>query len=103
VSRTTTSWLVWILGWLGAFCLIEGLAVFWKNCPWNTFSRTVWDAQTRWDFLTVPIVAVLAILASHLVRLRGIQEGDVNVRPTVRRRPDEAPISPAVPAKKEKP
>ena len=66
---------VWI-GWLVLFCILEGLAAFWPNCPWDTFSRFIWNAQARWDFLTVPVVAILAILASHLIRFRGIEEGD---------------------------
>jgi hypothetical protein len=75
VSHTTTSWIVW-MSWLGLFCVLEGLAVWWAGCPWDTFSRTIWNAQARWDFLTVPIVAILAILASHLIRRQGIEEGD---------------------------
>jgi hypothetical protein len=76
VSQFTTNLLVWIIGWLGLFCVLESLAVWWSRCPWDTFSRTIWNAQTRWDFLTVPIVAILAILASHLIRRQGIEEGD---------------------------
>jgi hypothetical protein len=76
LSQFVLNALVWAGCWLGLFCVLEGLAAFWPGCPWDTFSRFIWDAQARWDFLTVPVVAILAILASHLVRLRGIQEGE---------------------------
>jgi hypothetical protein len=79
----STGWwnlLVWAVYWLGSFCVLEGLAVFGRRVgvavPWTTFSRAVWDAQASWEFLTVPVVAILAILASHLIRLGNIQEGD---------------------------
>lgn len=68
--------LVWGGFWLGSFCVLEGLAVWWAGCPWDTFSRTVWDLQTRWEWVTVPTVAILAILLFHLSRLAGISEGD---------------------------
>lgn len=74
MSREHYGWVIWV-GWLALFCGLESAAV-WLRAPWPTFSRTVWDAQARWDFLTVPVVAILAILASHLVRRRGIEEGD---------------------------
>lgn len=56
--------------------MLEGLAVWWPGCPWDTFSRFAWDAQARWDFLSVAVAALFGILASHLLRLRGIEEGD---------------------------
>jgi hypothetical protein len=58
------------------FCALEGPAAFWRNCPWDTFSRSIWDAQAKWDFLTVIVAALFGILASHLLRFKGIQEGD---------------------------
>ena len=74
MTREHWGWLIW-LGWLLTFCLLESAAV-WLHAPWPTFSRFIWGAQARWDFLTVPVVAVLAILASHLIRFKGIEEGD---------------------------
>jgi hypothetical protein len=72
-------------GWLALFCVLELLGVF-SRAPWTSFSRAVWDAQARWEFLTIPVVAILAILASHLIRLKGIQEGDgLPVREQIRR------------------
>lgn len=68
--------LVWGAFWLGSFCVLESLAVWWPGCPWDTFSRTVWDLQTRWEWVTVPTVAILAILLFHLSRLAGVSEGD---------------------------
>lgn len=84
----SVSWwnvIVWLIpGWLFIFCVLEAPAAF-KNftekhfgwrVPWDTFSRFSWDAQARFEILTVGVVALLAILASHLIRLKGIQEGD---------------------------
>lgn len=76
MTQFWTNVVVWFGGWLGLFCVLEALAVWWPGCPWDTFSRTAWDLQARWDFLTIPVVAILAILASHLIRMGGIAEGD---------------------------
>jgi len=89
VSQFAINFTVWAVGWLGMFCALEGPAAFWPRCPWDTFSRFVWDAQARWDFLTVAVVAIIGILASHLIRFRGIEEGD---RKTVKQAVVEAKI-----------
>lgn len=73
-----TSWIVWG-GWLALFCVLEGLAAFWKGCPWDTLSRTVWDLQgVRYagTAVTLAIVFVLSTLLTHLVRFRNVSEGD---------------------------
>lgn len=76
MSREHWGWTIWFGVWLGlGFCLLESSAV-WLNAPWPTFSRTLWSLQQRWSWVTVPVVALIAILAAHLVRLKGIAEGD---------------------------
>lgn len=70
--------LVWAGLWLGLFCVLEALAVWWPGCPWDTFSRFIWDAQTIWKPLTIGIVFVLGILLAHLPRYKNVAEGDRN-------------------------
>lgn len=73
--------------WLAGFCIREALAVWWKGCPWDTFSRFVWDLQVKFEFATVGVVFLVAILGSHLIRFRGVQEGDrLPVKEQLRRR-----------------
>jgi hypothetical protein len=75
MSREHAGWLVWGIWLLALFCPLEGLAVFWHACPWPTFSTTTMSLQARWDFLTVPVVAILAILFVHLPDFKNIQAG----------------------------
>lgn len=78
--------MVWGGIWLTlGFILLESAAV-WFHAPWPTFSRTVWSLQQRWPWLTVPVVAVLAILGTHLARLKGIEEGDPELKAEVEQR-----------------
>jgi hypothetical protein len=82
----------WNLGIWGSWIALgfgvrEILALTWDDCPWDTFSRFTWDIQARWDFATVIVVAVLGILASHLIRFKSIREGDrLPVKEQIRRR-----------------
>lgn len=69
--------LYWMAWWIGiAFGVPELLAVFWKACPWGTFSWTLWEDQRRVPILSAVVVVALALLSAHLERVRGIQEGD---------------------------
>ena len=72
------NYLVWG-AWLALFCVLEGLAAFWKGCPWDTFSRTVWNAQTlRYvgTAVTLGVLFVLSTLLTHLPRYKNLSEGD---------------------------
>ena len=66
MTKEEYGWLVWGIWLLVIFCVLEGLAAFWEGCPWPTFSESVMGLQVRWDFLTVPVIAILALLISHL-------------------------------------
>jgi hypothetical protein len=92
VTREHWGWAIWGGGWLAlGFCVLESLAVWWPACPWPTFSSTAWGVQQRWPWITVPVVAVLAILAAHLVRLKGIEEGDPQLAADVKAKKKEKP------------
>ena len=70
------NYIVWG-AWLALFCVLEGLAAFWKGCPWDTFSRTVWDLQVKYGTaVTVGVFFVLSILVTHLPRYKNLTEGD---------------------------
>ena len=70
------NYIVWG-SWLALFCVLEGLAAFWSGCPWNTFSRTVWDLQVKWGTpITLGILFVLSVLIAHLTRFKNLTEGD---------------------------
>lgn len=77
-----TWWNVGIWGsWIfGGFCTREALALWWRGCPWDTFSRFFWDLQERFVWASFGAVILFAVLASHLLRLKRVQEGD---QPTV--------------------
>jgi hypothetical protein len=77
MSREHFGWVIWA-SWLIIFLALEIPAAFWKNCPWPTFSTTTFSLQARWDFLTIPVVAILAILASHLIRFQSIQASELH-------------------------
>ena len=76
MTREHFGWVIWA-SWLVIFLALEIPAAFWKNCPWPTFSTTTFSLQARWDFLTIPVVAILAILASHLIRFKSIQASEL--------------------------
>jgi uncharacterized membrane protein len=62
-----SSWLVWGI-WGFSLLVLELLAVFWKDCPWQTLSTTVWDLIQRTNGIgAIAVVAGLAVLAVHLV------------------------------------
>lgn len=98
MSATVWNIIVWVApGWLFYFCVIEAPAAFkaqterwfgWR-VPWDTFSRFIWDAQARWDFLAVAVAALFGILFSHLLRGRSIEEGD---RPSARQQIVDAKV-----------
>lgn len=70
------NYIVWGL-WLGLFCVLEALAVFWPGCPWATFSRTVWNLQAKYGAaVTLGVLFVLSVLLAHLPRYSNIAEGD---------------------------
>ena len=65
-----TSYVVWGL-WGFSLLALELLAVFWKKCPWQTLSTTVWDLIQRTNGIAaIAVVAGLAVLAVHLVAPR---------------------------------
>lgn len=81
-----TPWNVGIWGalWLGLFTILETLAAFKRYTesawgwavPWDTFSRFCWDLQIRFEWVTLGVIFLLGVLASHLIRLASVQEGD---------------------------
>jgi uncharacterized membrane protein len=71
----TPSYIVWAV-WFALFATLELISVFWAGCPWRTLSRTVWNLQQNHEWLTVPLIAGLAVLSVHLIRGRSVQEGD---------------------------
>ena len=75
MSREHVGWLLWG-SWLLLFLIPEALTAFGAHVPWPTLSRTVWALQQRWPWLTIPILGLLAWLIGHIVRVKGIQEGD---------------------------
>jgi type VI protein secretion system component VasK len=78
MSREHWGWVVWYGWWLALnFCVLEALAVWWSACPWPTFSTTTMSLQARWDFLTVPIFCILAILVVHLPRFANLKAGEL--------------------------
>lgn len=75
------SYMVWG-AWLILFCVLEGLAAFWHGCPWPTFSRTIWDLQTRYGApVTLGVLFVLSVLIAHLPRYKNLSEGDKKKEP----------------------
>ena len=75
------NYIVWG-AWLALFCVLESLAVFWSGCPWNSFSRTIWDLQVRYGApVTLAVVSILGILVVHLVRSKNLSEGDRETKP----------------------
>jgi hypothetical protein len=67
--------------WLTLFCILEGLAAL-GVVPWDTFSRTVWNLQTRYGApVTLGVLFVLSVLLAHLVRYRNLSEGDEEKEP----------------------
>jgi hypothetical protein len=75
MTREHAGWIVWGIWLFALFCPLEALAAFWHGCPWDTFSTATMSLQARWDFLTVPVVAILAILFVHLPDFKNIQAG----------------------------
>ena len=55
-------YLPWFLIWVA----LELTAVWWKQCPWPTLSRTAWDAEDKWTWLQLVFFAGLAILLVHI-------------------------------------
>ena len=75
------NYIVWG-SWLALFCVLEGLAVFWAGCPWNSFSRTIWDLQVKYGApVTLGVLFVLGVLIAHLVRSKNLSEGDRSETP----------------------
>lgn len=68
------NYIVWG-SWGAIFLALELPAVF-GLVPWNSLSRTVWNLQVHHEWLTLPLIGGLAILAVHLVRGKSVQEGD---------------------------
>ncbi len=64
--------------WFLLFVLCELPAVA-NVTPWPSLSATVWGLQQRWDWTTIPIIGGLAILAVHLIRAKGVAQGDTAV------------------------
>ena len=73
-------WVIWGSWLFGYFCTMEGLAAFGRklglDVPWPTLSWWFWRMQQIWPFVSVAAIALFAILASHLVRTKNVQEGE---------------------------
>lgn len=55
---------VW-LGWLGAFGVLELLAI-WGKVPWSSMSAWVWQLERLWAPLPWLVIVALALLMVHL-------------------------------------
>jgi hypothetical protein len=64
--KTLVSVLVWFVGWIGLFLIMEMLALFWKGCPWYTLSRTSWHTERAWWPFQFVFLFGLVILMVHI-------------------------------------
>lgn len=70
--RTLVSLLVWYVGWLGTFAVLEGLALLWHRlhlpgeCPWFTLSRTSWHIERAWWPFQFVFLFGLCVLMVHI-------------------------------------
>lgn len=60
-SKEINSLIVWGI----AFFMIELLPVFWKGCPWYTFTGTVRDAISWWHLLAIWLAVGFVVLFGH--------------------------------------
>lgn len=65
--------LVWLVGFLGYFIVMEGLALLWHrlglpgDCPWYTLSRTSWHIEKAWWPFQFVFLIGIAVLLVHIV------------------------------------
>lgn len=57
--------LIGLLVWLPTFLAWELPAVFWKRCPWPTFSDTVRGAVGWWHPIAYFVALILFVLWGH--------------------------------------